>query len=104
VVELIVLTVPGCPNGPVLEERLSEVLAGLPGVRVVRRVVDDQATAERFGMRGSPTLLVDGVDPFAEPGVPCSVACRIYPDEDGRPDGAPSVGTLRQALRRGSPS
>jgi hypothetical protein len=98
VVELTLLTVPDCPNAPVLEERLAQALAGRSGVSVVRRVVDDDADAVRFGMHGSPTLLVDGVDPFAEPGVPASVSCRIYREEDGRLQGAPSVAAVRQVL------
>ena len=35
-------------------------------------------------MYGSPTLLIDGVDPFAEPGQPPSMSCRLYRDDDGR--------------------
>jgi hypothetical protein len=35
---------------------------------VIRRLIEDQDQAEQLGMRGSPTLLVDGIDPFAEPG------------------------------------
>lgn len=96
--ELVVLTVPDCPNGPVLEERLAEVLADRPRVSVVRRVIGDDAGAARLEMHGSPTLLVDGVDPFAEPGVPASVSCRIYRGQDGRVEGAPSVAALRQVL------
>jgi hypothetical protein len=97
--ELTVLTVPDCPNGPLIEARLSEVLSGRCDVTMIRRVVDDQSQAERAGMRGSPTLLVDGVDPFAEPGTPFSVSCRMYRDEDGRLSGSPSVEALRQAVQ-----
>jgi hypothetical protein len=96
--ELTVLTVPDCPNGSLIEERLAEALAGRPQATVVRRVVGDQDEAERLGMRGSPTLLVDGVDPFAAPDVPFSVSCRMYRGEDGRLDGAPSVDALRQVV------
>lgn len=52
----------------------------------------------RLGMTGSPTFLVDGVDPFAVPGAPASVACRLYRRPDGRAEGAPSVADLRRAL------
>lgn len=96
--ELTVLTVPDCPNGPVLTERLARVLAGRAGVRVVHRVVRGEGDAVRFGMCGSPTLLIDGVDPFAMPGTRPSLSCRIYRDEAGRTDGAPSVADLRQVL------
>lgn len=49
-------------------------------------------------MRGSPTLLIDGVDPFAEPGLRPSLSCRLYHDDDGRTSGAPSASQLRQAI------
>ncbi|MGW2196179.1 hypothetical protein ACWCSH_28055 [Streptosporangium sp. NPDC001682] len=92
------LVVPDCPNASVLDERLAEVLADRRWVSVMRRVIDDDEQAARWGMRGSPTLLIDGVDPFADPGVPASVSCRMYRDEDGRLEGAPSVAALRRAL------
>ncbi|MEY9936759.1 organomercurial lyase [Streptacidiphilus sp. MAP5-3] len=50
-------------------------------------------------MHGSPTLLVDGRDPFAAPGTAATVSCRLYRSADGRVDGAPSVEALRQILR-----
>jgi hypothetical protein len=49
-------------------------------------------------MHGSPTLLVDGSDPFAEPEEPASVSCRLYRYGNGQVDGAPSVSQLRQAI------
>lgn len=49
-------------------------------------------------MRGSPTLLVDWVDPFAAPRAPVSLSCRIYRDPDGRASGAPSVAALGRVL------
>lgn len=97
--ELTVLTVPDCPNALVLDERLAAVLADRADVSVVRRVIEDDGDAARFGMRGSPTLLIDGVDPFAEPGVPASVSCRLYRNEDSLAQGVPSVAALRQALK-----
>ena len=95
--ELTVLTVPDCPNGPLLEQRLRQALAGRDAV-VLRREIADAAEAESSGMRGSPTLLVDGVDPFAAPGQPTSFACRVFRQPDGRVEGAPSVEQLRAVL------
>ena len=76
--DLSLLTVPGCPNGPVMLERLAEVLADYPDARVTRLVVHDEADALRLGLHGSPTLLVNGIDPFSAPGDPASVSCRVY--------------------------
>ena len=66
-------------------------------VERVHKVVDDAETAAAVGMTGSPTLLVDGVDPFAEPGLAPSISCRLYRDECGA-QGAPSVAVLRHVL------
>lgn len=65
---------------------------------VARRVVADLAEAAQWGMRGSPTLPVNGCDLFAAPGGAPAVACRLYHSRDGRLEGAPAVEALRQAL------
>ena len=93
-----VLSVPGCPHVARLEERLAPLLAERPEVTVSRRVIATEEEAARSGMHGSPTILVDGVDPFAEPGFPASLSCRLYRDSAGQADGAPSASQLRTAL------
>jgi predicted DsbA family dithiol-disulfide isomerase len=93
-----VLTVPECPNGPLVEQRLAEALAGRPDVTVERRVAGTVEQAEEYGMNGSPTLLIDGRDPFAEPGASTSLSCRLYRDGLGRAQGAPSISQLQAAL------
>ncbi len=95
---LTVLAVPDCPNAPVLNDRLAVVLGGRAAVSVSHVVIGDEDEAARRRMYGSPTLLVDGVDPFAEPGQAPSMSCRMYRDENGQPSGAPSLGQLRQAI------
>lgn len=93
--ELRVLAVPNCPNVDLLLERLQQVLPD-PDASVPVRVVTDEAEAERLGLHGSPTLLVDGVDLFSVPGAAASVSCRIYRGRDGRAGGAPSGRTARE--------
>ncbi|MBT2407443.1 MULTISPECIES: hypothetical protein [unclassified Streptomyces] len=94
---ITILTVPDCPNVPVVRERITAAFG--PRTAQVELVeVRQEAEAERLGMTGSPTVLLDGVDPFAVPGAPASVSCRLYRDTDGRTEGAPSVHALRQAL------
>lgn len=97
--ELTVLTMPDCPNEPILADRLAQVLCDHPDVTVTRTVIQDEADAARYGMHGSPTLLVNGVDPFAAPATPASVSCRLYRDQSGPTGGVPSVAVLREALR-----
>ncbi|MGW7527326.1 organomercurial lyase [Streptomyces sp. NPDC054783] len=94
---ITVLTVPDCPNAPVVRERIEAALAGRP-VPVELVEVSDQEQAARRGMTGSPTVLVDGIDPFAVAGAAPSVSCRLYRGADGSVDGAPSVADLRRAL------
>jgi hypothetical protein len=97
--ELTLLTTPGCPHREVFEQRLAQALAGRP-VTIVRHEVHDAAQAQRLGLRGSPTLLIDGSDPFGVPGEPAGLWCRLYRLPDGSVDGAPSVDQLRAALNR----
>jgi hypothetical protein len=51
-------------------------------------------------LQGSPTLLINGVDPFAAPGQAPGLACRLYRDAAGRVAGAPPVQALRRALEQ----
>lgn len=96
--KIIILSVPGCPNAQVARARLAEALGGRDAA-VETVEISDMAAAERWGMVGSPTILVDGADPFAGPGrTQPALACRLYPAEEGRTDGAPSVADLRVAL------
>jgi hypothetical protein len=93
-----ILHVPDCPGVAVLIERLAPLLAGRPDVHLDRQVVTDDAQAVTLGMSGSPTLLVDGVDPFAEPGQSTSMSCRLYRDTGGHVSGGPSAVQLGRAL------
>ena len=68
--KLVILQVPDCPNAAVLETRLAPLLAARSDIVLTRQLVTGQADAERLGMTGSPTLLADGVDPFALPASP----------------------------------
>jgi len=99
--ELVLLTVPACPHAAAFEERLAAALAGLPGTVVHRREITGEREAAEAGMHGSPTLLVDGVDPFAAPGQTPSLSCRLYRDAAGRAGGAPPVEALRRVLAAG---
>lgn len=94
---ITVLGVPGCPNVPLLRGRLADVLGDSPA-EVETVEVTTLAEARRLGMTGSPTLLVDGRDPFAAPGAEPSVSCRLYRDAAGTVAGAPSPAELAAVL------
>jgi hypothetical protein len=92
-----VLHVPDCPNVELLTDRLGQLLTGRD-VQVIHEVVASEADAAAAGMTGSATLLVDGVDPFARSDSEANLSCRLYRDESGRLDRAPSLTQLRRAL------
>ncbi|MDQ6840406.1 MAG: thioredoxin family protein [Actinomycetota bacterium] len=86
----------GCPNCPTAEARLREALAALGqrSVAVTYQVVSSPEQAERVGFRGSPTILVNGTDPFARPDDPAGFACRLYRHDDH----VPTVEQMRAVL------
>jgi hypothetical protein len=97
--ELQILHISDCPGVVLFEQRIAEVIAGVRAdVVVTRRVLDSDSAATDAGMTGSPTLLIDGHDPFAEPGLVASLSCRLYRADGGGVDRAPSVIALRAAL------
>jgi hypothetical protein len=97
-VDLRLLAIADCPGAVLLEERLAVAAAGLSGVRVSREVIATEEEAEAAGMRGSPTLLVGGADPFAVAGQQPGLACRLYRQDDGSLAPAPPAGALRRVL------
>jgi hypothetical protein len=86
-----------CPNWRVADERLAAIAAERADLMVTRHLVDTLEEAERVGFHGSPSILVDGVDVFAEPDAGVGLSCRVYRTPDGLA-GAPTVEQLRAAL------
>lgn len=98
-VELLV--VPDCPNAARAELLLRVALddVGLSGVLPTKTVIDTQEAAAHRRFMGSPTILVDGADPFAEPDGKPGIACRLYANPTG-PSGVPALSALRKALKQ----
>ena len=90
----------GCPNWRVADERLREALqeTGADGSQITYEMIETPEQAEEAGFCGSPTILLDGRDPFATPEAPVGLSCRIYWTDTG-PDDAPSLAQLAVALR-----
>jgi hypothetical protein len=86
-----------CPNWKVADERLAVIAAERPDVVVTRRRVETVEQAERLGFHGSPSILVDGIDVFADPGAGVGLSCRVYRTPQGLA-GAPTIEQLRTAL------
>jgi hypothetical protein len=72
----------GCPNWEVLD-RIAEALHGRTDASIIRQRVGTTEEAVRLGFHGSPTILIDGIDPFAEPSAPVGLACRVFRTPNG---------------------
>ena len=86
-----------CPNWRIADERLAAIAAERTDLKVTRHLVDTLEEAERVGFHGSPSILVDGVDVFAEPDAGVGLSCRVYRTPEGLA-GAPTMEQLRAAL------
>jgi hypothetical protein len=90
----------GCPSWRVAEDRLLQVLSelGRPHPTIARERVESRTRALELDFRGSPTVLIDGVDPFLDQAAPVGLSCRLYRTDEGT-DGAPSLAQLRAVFR-----
>jgi hypothetical protein len=89
--------VPECPNLSLASSRVRQALEQLGRAATVREIeVTSEEAARALGMPGSPTILLDGRDPFASGAAP-SLSCRLYPTASGV-QGAPSVADLVKVL------
>jgi hypothetical protein len=84
---------PGCPCIASAKANVDAALAllGKPSTPVELLAVESEQDAQREAMQGSPTVLVDGKDPFVPHDATATrLACR--------PDGAPTLRQLLEAL------
>lgn len=87
----------GCPNWQTTAERLQTILDEGRRASVVHELIPDHAAAEARRFTGSPTVLIDGVDPFPDDSRPIGLSCRVYRTENGL-KGSPSLEQLRKAI------
>jgi hypothetical protein len=89
----------GCPNWKQAEKDLKTAieLVGLD-MAITYQQVESHGEAERLTFRGSPTILISGNDPFADPDAPIGLACRVYRTGE-RTSGSPGVEALQEVLR-----
>jgi len=95
--DITLLYFEGCPSWKVADDRLTSIAAERDDITVTRHLVDTPEEAERTRFHGSPSIRVDGVDPFAEPHSEVGLSCRRYLTPDGY-QGAPTLQQLRAAL------
>ena len=89
----------GCPNSGVVEQRLRAALdeLGRKGATVNRIEVADPEDTERLEFTGSPTVRINGRDPFATGDEKVGFACRVYPGPDGL-SGSPTIEQFIEVL------
>ena len=96
--EIDLLYVPECPSRNLARAHVDDALASIGLVAVVReQEIRTSEEAARVGMLGSPTILVNGRDPFRATDRTPALACRLYYSEAGFM-GAPSVEQLIEVL------
>lgn len=95
--EVTLLYFDGCPHWRTAEERLQRLAIDRPDITIRRERVETPEQAEQVGFYGSPSIQVDGVDVFAEPGLPAGLFCRRYSTPDGW-EGAPTLEQVRAVL------
>jgi len=87
-----------CPNWRPIEGSITSLAAELGiEVEVSLTIVDTPEEAERLSFKGSPTVVIDGTDPWDDPSAPVGLSCRVYRTADGYA-GAPSEDQLRDAI------
>lgn len=96
--EIDLLYSPECPNRSLARAHVDDALA-LTGLAALVREQEIRTSEEaaRLGMRGSPTILIDGRDPFGAAAGSTALSCRLYHSEAGV-TGAPTVEQLIEVL------
>lgn len=99
-IEIELLIVPDCPNEAGAAALITTAVADIQvRANVTRTVIATHDQALQRGFVGSPTILLNGSDPFAQPGTAVGLACRLHSTPDGV-RGVPTLWDLRQALKR----
>jgi hypothetical protein len=88
----------GCPSWRTLDERLRSVLDAAGRTEAITYVrVETDEEARRLQFHGSPTILIDGRDPFDVPGMSVGLTCRLYRTPAGLA-GSPTAEQLAAVL------
>ena len=87
-----------CPSWETTDQHLQDLIDQLDlDVEVQYQLIETPEAAVEYGFRGSPTVLIDGVDPFANPDAPIGLSCRVYQTESGFA-GSPTIDQLEQVI------
>lgn len=97
--EIVLQYFEGCPNWTVAAERLALIQSERGNITLTNVLVQTPEEAATVGFRGSPSILVDGVDVFPDSQAEVGLACRMYATPDGFA-GTPTLEDLRAAIAR----
>ena len=88
----------GCPNWKTTDAHLTTLIAeqGVDAT-IHYQLIDTPKAAEQHNFRGSPTVIINDVDPFTDPDAPVGLSCRIYQTTLG-PAGSPTFDQLAEAI------
>ena len=88
-----------CPNWKITDRYLQTLVdeQGLDATVHYQLINTPEAAAAEHGFRGSPSVLIDGIDPFAELDALVGLSCRVYVTDSG-PAGSPTLHQLQQAI------
>ncbi|MEE8497699.1 MAG: thioredoxin family protein [Acidimicrobiia bacterium] len=89
-----------CPGWKLVEADLETLESEGVELTITHQLIETPEAAAEAGFRGSPTVLIDGVDPFADPDAPVGLSCRVYRTDDGFA-GSPTLEQLRTAVGEG---
>ncbi|GAB3683891.1 thioredoxin family protein [Saccharopolyspora tripterygii] len=80
------------PNWHLAHERLSQALAVAcrSDVKVRLIAVETDQEAQALNFPGSPTIHIEGHDPFPAAAESCGLTCRVYPGPRRRTDSRPA--------------
>ena len=88
----------GCPHWTVMEKRLREALDILGDPSTIEYLqVESEEEARRLRFAGSPSILINGTDPYTTTVSAIGLSCRVYPTPDG-PSGSPTLEQLVASL------
>jgi len=89
----------GCPSYQTAEKLLREVLVGSGRADRIEMIrVADEADAQQLKFVGSPTIRLNGVDPFLHGEANYGMQCRVFVTPEGL-KGWPTKDMLRTALK-----
>jgi hypothetical protein len=91
---------PDCPNDASAAQLITNAVADTRvKATITHTIIASQEQARQRGFTGSPTILLNGLDPFARLDAPPALSCRLDTTPDGL-RGIPALRDLRQAIER----